>query len=58
MSKGDDTKYVVKAQVLGGGRGRGHFVNSGLQGGVKVTDSPSSVGALVEQMCGDRLVTK
>jgi len=48
MSKGDDTKYVVKAQVLGGGRGRGHFINSGLQGGVKVTDSPDSVGALVD----------
>ncbi len=26
---------VVKAQVLAGGRGRGHF-DSGLQGGVKI----------------------
>ena len=28
---------VVKAQVLAGGRGKGHFPESGLQGGVKVT---------------------
>lgn len=29
---------VIKAQVLAGGRGRGHFT-SGLQGGVKVVNS-------------------
>ena len=28
---------VIKAQVLAGGRGMGHF-NSGLQGGVKLAD--------------------
>jgi succinyl-CoA synthetase beta subunit len=28
---------VIKAQVLAGGRGKGHF-NSGLQGGVKLAD--------------------
>jgi succinyl-CoA synthetase beta subunit len=32
--KSDD--LVIKAQVLAGGRGKGHFT-SGLQGGVKVT---------------------
>lgn len=29
-------EYVVKAQILAGGRGKGHF-SSGLQGGVKLT---------------------
>lgn len=29
-------EYVVKAQILAGGRGKGHFT-SGLQGGVKLT---------------------
>ena len=28
---------VIKAQVLAGGRGKGHF-DSGLQGGVKLAD--------------------
>lgn len=27
---------VVKAQVLAGGRGKGHFTGSGLKGGVKM----------------------
>jgi succinyl-CoA synthetase beta subunit len=34
--KGTD-KLVIKAQVLAGGRGKGHF-DSGLQGGVKMVD--------------------
>lgn len=28
---------VIKAQILAGGRGKGHF-DSGLQGGVKLAD--------------------
>ncbi|KAK8809921.1 hypothetical protein WA158_000864 [Blastocystis sp. Blastoise] len=31
-------KFVVKAQVLAGGRGKGHF-DSGLQGGVKLANT-------------------
>ena len=31
------SKYVVKAQVLAGGRGKGHFDN-GFQGGVHIVD--------------------
>ena len=30
--------FVIKAQVLAGGRGRGHF-DSGLKGGVKIVYS-------------------
>jgi succinyl-CoA synthetase beta subunit len=33
--------YVVKAQVLGGGRGLGHFKESGFQGGVHIVESPA-----------------
>ena len=34
--------YVVKAQVLAGGRGKGHF-DSGLKGGVKIVYSTKEV---------------
>lgn len=30
-------ELVIKAQILAGGRGKGHFPQSGLKGGVKVT---------------------
>ena len=33
----DCHEYVVKAQVLTGGRGKGYFKNSGMKGGVKLT---------------------
>lgn len=33
----DCDEYVVKAQVLTGGRGKGYFKNSGMKGGVKLT---------------------
>ena len=32
---------VVKSQILGGGRGRGHIKESGYQGGVKVVATPA-----------------
>lgn len=49
--------YVVKAQVLAGGRGRGHFDN-GLKGGVKMAFSESEAVKLAEQMIGHKLITK
>ncbi|KAG9510628.1 Succinate--CoA ligase [ADP-forming] subunit beta, mitochondrial, partial [Fragariocoptes setiger] len=49
--------FVVKAQVLTGGRGKGHF-DSGLKGGVKMAYSESEVSKLAEQMLGKRLITK
>jgi len=58
MQKEGASRYVIKAQVHGGGRGLGHFKNSGLQGGVHVVDSPEKVRDLAAQMCNDDLVTK
>jgi len=52
------TKFVIKAQVHGGGRGRGHFIKSKLQGGVHVVDKPEIVKTLAAQMCNDYLATK
>jgi len=36
-------EYVIKAQVLAGGRGKGKFKNSGLKGGVKLTKDRQEV---------------
>jgi succinyl-CoA synthetase beta subunit len=35
-----DKGWVVKSQILGGGRGLGHIKETGYQGGVKVVDTP------------------
>lgn len=43
--------FVVKAQVLTGGRGRGHF-SSGLKGGVKLVYTPEEVANTSKQMLG------
>ncbi|XP_022821965.1 succinate--CoA ligase [ADP-forming] subunit beta, mitochondrial [Spodoptera litura] len=48
---------VLKAQVLAGGRGKGYF-KSGLQGGVKMVDSPETAGKLASKMLNQLLVTK
>ncbi|EEB11992.1 succinate-CoA ligase, beta subunit, putative [Pediculus humanus corporis] len=50
-------EYVVKAQILAGGRGVGVFSN-GFKGGVHLTKNPSEVGNLVKQMLGNKLITK
>ncbi|GAB5362632.1 hypothetical protein AAMO2058_000814000 [Amorphochlora amoebiformis] len=49
--------YVVKAQVLAGGRGKGHFLN-GFKGGVHLCSDVSMVEDMATQMLGQRLVTK
>lgn len=49
--------YVVKAQVLAGGRGKGHFDN-GLKGGVKMAFSEAEASKLASQMIGHKLITK
>lgn len=51
------SEYVVKAQVLAGGRGKGWFDN-GFKGGVHVTKDRSKVADMVKQMLGHRLITK
>ncbi|GJQ84468.1 hypothetical protein Trydic_g21025 [Trypoxylus dichotomus] len=50
-------EYVVKAQILAGGRGKGQFDN-GFQGGVKLTTDRSTVLEYVKKMLGHNLITK
>ncbi|KAF2396263.1 succinate-CoA ligase [Trichodelitschia bisporula] len=52
-----DDDLVMKAQVLAGGRGKGHFEN-GFKGGVRVIYSPAEARALASEMIGHRLITK
>lgn len=47
---------VIKAQVLAGGRGKGHF-DSGLKGGVQVIPK-SKLSEVASQMIGHNLITK
>ncbi|XP_072162576.1 succinate--CoA ligase [GDP-forming] subunit beta, mitochondrial isoform X2 [Bemisia tabaci] len=56
----DDFKvdeYVIKAQVLAGGRGKGHFSN-GFKGGVHITEDVNTVPEIINNMLGHRLITK
>lgn len=53
--EGDD--MVIKAQVLAGGRGKGHFDN-GFKGGVRIVYSPREASILADQMIGHKLITK
>ena len=49
---------VFKAQAHTGGRGRGHFKNSGLQSGVHLLTNADKVTELASKMLNDVLVTK
>ena len=51
-------KVVVKAQVLAGGRGMGHFKENNYQGGVKVAESPADAKTIASNMIGKTLITK
>lgn len=51
-------EYVIKAQVLAGGRGKGLFKNSGLDGGVQLTEDSRTALSYAKQMLNDNLVTK
>ncbi|CAG9575718.1 unnamed protein product [Danaus chrysippus] len=50
-------EYVVKAQILAGGRGKGHF-NNGFKGGVHLTKNPNEIVNLAKNMIGHKLITK
>ncbi|XP_053947718.1 succinate--CoA ligase [GDP-forming] subunit beta, mitochondrial [Anastrepha ludens] len=50
-------EYVVKAQILAGGRGKGTFDN-GFKGGVHLTKQKDEVLELTNKMIGHRLITK
>ncbi|GAM25950.1 hypothetical protein SAMD00019534_091250 [Acytostelium subglobosum LB1] len=49
--------YVVKAQILAGGRGKGIF-SSGLKGGVHICSTPEEVKKYASKMIGHTLITK
>jgi succinyl-CoA synthetase beta subunit len=50
---------VIKAQVLAGGRGKGHFDGKdGLKGGVQMVDTPAQALQYAKQMIGHKLITK
>ncbi|XP_060847370.1 succinate--CoA ligase [GDP-forming] subunit beta, mitochondrial [Rhopalosiphum padi] len=53
----DVDEYVLKAQVLAGGRGKGHF-NNGFKGGVHVTKERTKIYDLLKNMLGYKLITK
>lgn len=48
---------VIKAQVLAGGRGKGHF-DTGLQGGVHMVSSAEQAKDFAGKMIGSKLITK
>merc|ERR1712226_360272 len=50
-------EVVVKAQVLAGGRGKGHFDN-GFQGGVHICYDDADVKRVASKMLGANLITK
>ena len=58
LTGGKPGKVVVKAQVLAGGRGMGHFKENGFQGGVKVVANPKEAAYIASKMIGKTLVTK
>jgi succinyl-CoA synthetase beta subunit len=51
-------EFVVKAQVLAGGRGKGHFLPSNFKGGVKMAFTPEEVEEVSGKMLKNTLVTK
>lgn len=50
-------EYVIKAQILAGGRGKGYFDN-GFKGGVHLTKNPDEILTLAKNMLGHKLITK
>lgn len=54
---GEGNDCVIKAMVLCGGRGLGHF-DSGLQGGVHLCTSAEEVTDYASKMLGNNLITK
>lgn len=54
----ETTNFIVKSQVLAGGRGKGTFLENGYQGGVKFVKTKEDVQSVVVKMLGNTLVTK
>lgn len=49
---------VIKSQILGGGRGLGHFRETKFKGGVHVVDTAEQAKDVASKMLGNHLVTK
>ena len=54
---GEGKDCVIKAMVLTGGRGLGHFSN-GFRGGVHLCNKPGDVEKFASKMIGQNLITK
>lgn len=54
---GEGKDCVIKAMVLTGGRGLGHFAN-GFKGGVHLCSKPGDVASFASKMLGQNLITK
>ncbi|MBK8480246.1 MAG: ADP-forming succinate--CoA ligase subunit beta [Proteobacteria bacterium] len=50
-------RFVVKAQIHAGGRGKGRFMEDPELGGVKLVESTAEVSSVAERMLGRTLVT-
>jgi len=50
-------ELVLKAQILAGGRGKGHF-DTGFKGGVKILKTAEECAVNAEKMLGNMLITK
>ncbi|CAG9759874.1 unnamed protein product [Ceutorhynchus assimilis] len=57
LDKFNAKEYVIKAQILAGGRGKGHF-NNGFKGGVHITQSRQEIPNIIKKMLGFNLITK
>ena len=56
-SLGEGKESVIKAMVLTGGRGLGHFSN-GFKGGVHMCKTPEDISSIAAKMLGANLITK
>lgn len=50
-------EYVIKAQIMAGGRGKGHFKKSSMKGGVQLTKDKAKVSEICAKMLNDYLIT-
>ena len=57
LSLTDIEEYVIKAQILAGGRGKGHFKKSSMKGGVQLTKDKNKVIDISSKMLNDYLIT-
>lgn len=56
-SENPAAELIVKGQIHAGGRGKGHFIESELKGGVKICEQVDEVAKFAPDMLGNTLVT-